>query len=496
MNLTHQNSRILFGLKVKQIRQRRDMSFKDLSKATGLSVSYLNEIEKGKKSPKPDKIQTLATALGTSYEDLTSNDLSGALSAVGKLLHSNFLNELPLDLFGIDLAKVVEIIANAPVRVGAFISTMVELSRSYAFKEENFYFNAVRAYQELHYNYFEDIEQQIATFIESSQLPSDRPVPVNLLARLLKKQFGYRIVETELTEYPELQHLRSVYLPEKKTLYLNPQMNEKQKALQLGKELAYNYLKLEERIYTSSFLRVKNFQTVLHNLMAGYFAVGILVHRDRILQDLTYIFEQPTWENANLLQLLMKYDVSPEVLFQRFNLLPRHFGMSKLFFIRVIHDPKTDFFEIDKELHLNRQHEPHANSLEEHYCRRWLSIGLLKDLADTDAVGIDRVKTGVQLSRYTSTDDEYFCVTVARPAYFPSKNNVSVTIGLLVDKDLREKVRFLDDPKIPARRVGVTCERCPLTDCRERAAPPVVLQRRQAKTNVESALERLSRGPE
>ncbi|MEL6358275.1 MAG: helix-turn-helix transcriptional regulator, partial [Bacteroidota bacterium] len=42
------NERIIFGLKVKQLRQGQGKSFADLAAATGMSVSYLNEIEKGK----------------------------------------------------------------------------------------------------------------------------------------------------------------------------------------------------------------------------------------------------------------------------------------------------------------------------------------------------------------------------------------------------------------------------------------------------------------
>ncbi|RMD75660.1 MAG: XRE family transcriptional regulator, partial [Bacteroidetes bacterium] len=39
--------RIIFGLKVKQARLERNLSFQELAARTGMSVSYLNEIEKG-----------------------------------------------------------------------------------------------------------------------------------------------------------------------------------------------------------------------------------------------------------------------------------------------------------------------------------------------------------------------------------------------------------------------------------------------------------------
>lgn len=492
MNITNQNSRIIFGLKVKQLRMQQKRSFADLSKAANLSVSYLNEIEKGKKSPKSDKITTLASALGTTYEDLVSPILTGKLAAVGELLHSNFLNELPLDLFGIELSKVIEIIANSPLRVGAFISTLVELSRNFALKEENFYFHAVRAYQELHYDYFEDIEASVEKFIAKYKLPTNRAVPVNLLANILKKQFGYEIEENDLADYPELNHLRSIYIPRKNKLILNAQLNEKQKSLQLGKELAYQYLKLKERINTSSFFKVHNFQTVLNNFIAGYFAVGLLVNKNAFQKDLKYFFEQPKWEKSYLLKLLLKYDVSPEVLFQRFNIVPQDFKMSKLFFLRMIHDPSTDSFQIDKELHLNRQHEPHANGLDEHYCRRWLSINQLKKLANNiEAAGQPEV--GIQFSKYTNTEDEYICFTIARPAYFPSNKNVSVTIGLIVDDDLRGKIKFLADPAIPKKQVSVTCERCPIMDCKERVMPPIAIEKREKKLKMEESLRKLMR---
>ncbi|MEM1124673.1 MAG: DNA-binding protein, partial [Bacteroidota bacterium] len=149
--------------------------------------------------------------------------------------------------------------------------------------------------------------------------------------------------------------------------------------------------------------------------------------------------------------------------------------------------------QIDKELHLNRQHEPHANNLEEHYCRRWLSISQLKQLAD-NAQTSGQVEVGVQLSKYTETEEEYFCITIARPAYFPFKKNVSVTIGLLADRQLREQISFLNDPAIPQKKVSVTCERCPISNCAERAAPPVAIQKRGRKTEMEAALERLTKG--
>ncbi len=493
MTIKSPNHRIIFGLKVKQLRLEKNLSFAELSEKAGMSISYLNEIEKGKKYPKADKIRILAGALDVTSEDLTSTELTKGLAPVGELLRSNFLNELPLDLFGIELSKVVEIIANAPMRVGAFISTLVELARNYALREENFYHGAMRAFQELNYNYFENIEQSVQDFAERFQLDTSATVDSARLAKILEEEFGYEIVENGLADYPELQSLRSVYIEKNQRLLLNGELTPIQRAFQFGKELGFNQLQLKDRSNASSLLRVNSFDEVLSHYKASYFAVALLINRERFLDDLRHFFALPKWDGEAFLGLLKKYNASPEMLFQRLtNLIPRYFGMRKLFFLRITHESEIDNFQINKELHLNRQHHPHGNGIFEHYCRRWLSLSLLKDLHDIQKGG-KYVGTivGAQRSRYHGTEDEYLCLTLARPATPTPDLNVSVTIGILIDDELRRKIRFLDDPSISLREVNNTCQRCPIENCQERAVPASIIAKRQQRKSMLESLKKL-----
>ena len=495
MSTKTQNERILFGLKVKQLRQAQGLSFADLSRTSRLSVSYLNEIEKGKKYPKEDKLKSLAEALGVGHEQLASTELSKSLAPVGELLQSNFLNELPLDLFGIELSKVVEIIANAPVRVGAFISTLLELSRNYALKEENFYFGALRAYLELHNNYFEDLEEAVENFIRQYGIAPGRPINGGRLKQILEEHFGYEIVEDGLDEYPELLKLRSVYLPGNKRLLLNSKLTPNQRAFQFGKELGFNFLDIQERANTSSLLRGRAFEEVINHSKAIYFSVALHIPRAPFIKDVRAFFEKDRWDGEAFLSIMKQYDATPEMFYHRLtNILPRFFGMNKLFFLRFIHDPAQDTFEIDKELHLSRRHHPHGNGLFEHYCRRWVSLSLLKDLHQMQQEG-KYVDTFVraQRSRYIGTEDEYLCLTIARPAYPLPNRNVSVTIGLLMNDEMRQKIAFYEDPAIQFREVNKTCERCPVTDCKERAAPPTVIDKRDEWKRIQARLAELNR---
>jgi hypothetical protein len=489
-----QQQRIIFGLKIRQFRQEKGWNFEELSSQTGISISYLNEIEKGKKYPQAEYRKRLAEVLGVSQEFLTSPELTKAFAPLGDLLRSKFLNDLPLDLFGIGMQPIVEIIASDPAKVNAFISALLEVARVYSLREENFYFAALRAYQELRNNYFEEIEAVADDFVRQHALPADGGVPSETLARLLKTEYGCSIEEEALAQHPTLAGLRSVFNPHARRISLNGRLSERQRAFQLAKELGFNALGLSERPLASNFLRVNSFEEVLNNYKAAYFAVAILVNREAFVRDIGAFFRQEKWRGESLLEMMAKYQASPEVLFQRFNVLARDFGLDKVFFLRFIHDLDRDGFDMDKELHLNRRHQPHATGLGEHYCRRWLSLTLLRELqARQRATGDAALQcAGVQRATFLDTGEEYLCIALAKPAYPTPNRNVSVTLGVLLDDHAKRTIRFWDDPAIERITVNVTCERCALQPCAERAAPPKIVTRREERRKMQEALNLLT----
>ncbi len=489
------SEKIIFGLKVKQLRQKKQLSFSELSEKASLSVSYLNEIEKGKKYPKEDKIRALAQALSISYEELTNLELHENLAPVAALIRSNFLNELPLDLFGIELSKVVEIIANAPKRVGAFISTLLELSRNYSLAEEHFYFGALRSYLEMHNNYFEELENAVEAFCEEHQIEKSRPIEESQLAAILLREYDYEIIDDGLEAYPDLKGLRSVFLPQKKQLLLNGQLHSYQRVFEMGKEIAFNYLKLKERAFSSSILKARAFEEVLNHSKAIYFSVALHIPRDPFIQQLQEFFQKPKWDGEAFLGIMKQYEASPEMFYHRLtNILPEYFEMNKLFFLRFVHELEEDSFTMDKELHLNKRHHPHGNGLSEHYCRRWGAISLAQDLYQLQKEGkyVDLIARA-QRSKYLGTEDEYLCFTIARPSYPAPNKNVSVTIGLLINSQLEKSINFLSDPSIPTRVVNTTCERCALKDCQERAEQPHITNKKVRIQQMQNRLNLLTK---
>lgn len=492
--MNKQYQRIIFGLKVKELRIAKKLSFSQLSKDTGMSISYLNEIEKGKKYPKEDKISILAKTFDIEEGKLTSYEMNSAMLHVGDLLRSNFLNELPLDLFGIDMQKVVEIISKAPARVGAFISTLVELSRNYALQEDNFYFGAMRAYQELHYNYFEDIEEELIAFKKEHHLKTDK-VSAADLEKILLEKYGCKVEKGTLSNYKELGNVHSVYVKKQNKLLVHADVNEAQLSMLIGRELGYRYLGLKDRPYFAPLRYPESFEPVLSNFKATYFATAMMMNKDAIAKAVEKFSSREKWDSDALAKIIQGYNVTPEMAVHRLtNILPKYFQLKQLFFIRVRTAPGSEKYTIDKVLHLNQRHHPHSNKIHEHYCRRWISVDVLKEMHALRSSSEAKMLVRVQRSRYFGTEDEYMTISVGIPKGPLQEKDISVTFGILMDDWLKKVVGYTSDPNIPHQIVNKTCERCSIMDCKDRAAEPYVFRQKEEWTATHNTLKKIMKG--
>ncbi len=495
MNISEDNVKIIFGLKMKQLRTERKLSLTELSKTSGLSVSYLNEIEKGKKYPKSGKILAIGNALGVSYDELVSLKLDNKLAPIGKLLRSRFFEEFPLEIFGIELSKLIEIVSKAPTKVSAFISTLTELSRNFSVSTEHFYRMALRAYQELHGNYFEELEKAAESFSSQFNLEERAGTLADKLEKIVTQEYGYIIDYEEIGRREKLQQFRFLVLDtNEKRLFVNPALDDSQRAFVLARQVGFNFLSLKEHALSSPWLKVESFDQVLSNFRASYFAGALIIKRGELLNDLNEFMKMPTWDGEKLVDLLNKYSSSPDTFMQRFtNILTQYFNIKNLFFLRIHQPQGKDYYKITKELHFGQVHAPHGNELEQHYCRRWMAIRVLDDIERKRKNGSDeRQVAGIQRSRFYGSDAEYLVISLGRTMLSQKNTNYSVAIGFTLNKDLKKRIRFWQDPGIPSDEVNVTCERCPITNCKERVAEPVLLHQEENHLLVRKAIEELT----
>jgi hypothetical protein len=69
---------------------------------------------------------------------MVSLKLDNNLAPIGEILKSGILKEIPLDLC-IQENDLIDIIANAPAKVNAFISTIIEIAQHYNLTRESFF---------------------------------------------------------------------------------------------------------------------------------------------------------------------------------------------------------------------------------------------------------------------------------------------------------------------------------------------------------------------
>ncbi len=482
--------KLIFGLKLKQVRTDRELSLFGLSKLSGLSKSYLNEIEKGKKYPKPDKISILSECLEVPYDELVSLKLDKNLAPIGEILQSKILKEIPLELFGIQESTLIDIVSNAPIKVTAFISTIIEIAKNYNFSKESFYLASVRSYQEANNNYFEDLEHAVIGFAKHYHVDLSKPIQSDELEDILIEVYGYTINDSEISNYDALENLRSVFVPKSKTLLLSKDIDDAQKAFIYAKEIAYNYLEIEERLYTFSWIKFDNFDQVLNNFYASYFAGALVIPRKQLVSDLKQLFSKSTFKIKDFESIFNNYNASPESVYQRMtNILPKDFNLKNLFFLRFSHRKDSKRYDLNKELHLSKKQSPHANETNEHYCRRWISLKVLNQADPSKA----NHYSDIQLSNYPDENSSYLVLSTATPDPFKSNTYRSISIGILSDNQSRKKITFLQSKPPKPVDVGVTCERCSIKDCDVRQVEPKVLKRSEKDKTIAATVSELQK---
>ncbi len=481
--------KLIFGLKLKQLRTDKELSLFGLSKLSGLSKSYLNEIEKGKKYPKPDKIALLSEHLDIPYDDLVSLKLDKNLAPIGEILQSKLLKEIPLELFGIQESTLIDIISNAPIKVTAFISTIIEIAKNYNFSKESFYLASVRSFQEANNNFFEDLEQSVVTFSKTYQIDLSQRINTQELEDILTEEYGYTINNEELEAHTELENLRSIYVPNSKTLLITKSIDDAQRAFIYAKELAYNYLDIKERLYTFSWIAFDHFDEVLHNFYASYFAGALVIPRQSFVGSVSTLFAKKKFGSKDFQTLLSKYNASPESIYQRLtNILPKDFNLKNLFFLRFSYQNNSNTYVLNKELHLTKHQSPRANENNLHYCQRWVSIKVLNAISTQGS----EHEFDMQISNYPSEQKQYLVLASATADPFKTDCYRSISIGIELNTQLHRKVNFLNQKTLKTVDVGVTCEHCAIKDCDVRQAQASALKAKYKEAKTADIVERIS----
>ena len=502
MEINSESLRFILGIKLKQFRQEKGLSLKDLSGKTGLSVSYLSEIEKGKKYPKPEKIILLAHGLGRSFDELVSLQLEDDNNPVTALLNSPVFNEFPLQQFGITLTDIFDLVTNTPSKAGAFVRTLLEIGRNYDMEVEHFLLASLRSYQKMHMNYFEELEEAASDFRgeyqdKLAQNQNKSGITKEFLEEVLEQRFNVKVIYEDLSGQPGLESLRSIWVdgPVEKVV-VNAKLTNQQRTFALAREIGYRYMNLKDRPATSSWMKVESFDMVYNNFKVSYFAGAVILPESLLKPELTELLGQERWDSDRFVAMMNQYNATPEMFLHRLSqLIPHIFKLKRLHYLRLQNEGGVDSFHLTKELNTTNIFVPRGIGPNEHHCRRWVSISLLHELGEQQKQGKQpNVLVAAQRSKFMASGEEFFNIAIARPLSLDNLNS-GMTLGFQIDEPFKSKVKFWNDPEVPQMNVNETCERCPLGEldgqpkCESRIAPPSILQRRDSQKQREANLK-------
>jgi len=168
----------------------------------------------------------LAEGLGVEYDDLVSISMTGRLGQISELFFSSsVLGSFPFQLFGITFENVMELFTASPKKAAALISTLMEISRAYDMNVEQFFLASLRAYQEMHNNYFEEVEELAEKFALEQKWTRLSPPTREELIETLHHLHSVDARVADFSVYPELTDQRFIFLPGKPSqLLLNNQL--------------------------------------------------------------------------------------------------------------------------------------------------------------------------------------------------------------------------------------------------------------------------------
>jgi transcriptional regulator with XRE-family HTH domain len=480
----------ILGMKINQLRLEKSYSLKQLSQASGLSLSYISEIEKGKKYPKPDKLFKLAQALDTSYDELVSLKIEESNNPVASILNSPFLNDLPLKELGVSISDIFEMANNTPSKASAFVQTLLEIGRNYDMQVEHFLLASLRSYQKMHSNYFPKLEAKAKKFLEVEVKKNE--ITPSFLEQTLLNDYDVLVTYQDLSLHPELQSLRSIWVDGKnQKIIINKKLNKSQKVFELGKEIYYRTNSIKLRPKSSTWMQVKSFEQVLNNFKASYFAGALLLPEAPLVKTIKEFLRSKFWDSNKFKNIIASYSTTPEMFQYRLSqLLPHFFNLKQMHYMRVQNVPGEKRFHMTKELNTTHVFVPKGVGRHEHHCRRWVSIQLLKKLAKKQKAGKNpELLVSAQRSDFGGQEGTFFNIAIARPLSIDQNKNSCMTLGFRIDDEFKNKHAFWNDDNVPVVRVNETCERCPLSaqECSQRVASPSILNKqREIEEKTES----------
>ena len=456
---------INIGSKIKKERRSKGLSQSILSKNLGISASYLNLLESGRRTITVPLLIKIGNELGISLKDLTVESNKRILSDVMEVLSNEMFEDLDITNH-----ETNEFISNNPNIAKALLS----LNDSYKSLREDTqnrleiidFHSTIKEKKStrLPVEIVSDFLQENKNYFDSLEKKSES------IRSILDLSFGQRIGEIELkfTKYleeyydvevkiiPPEKDQKSVkkYDEQKNILYLSEMLTYSSRNFHLAYQIAFfegqkliDIIIKENKFYSNEVI------PLLKISLLNYFAASLLMPYVEFLNAAKkYKYD---------IEILMHhFAVSFEQATHRLTNLQRPGNEGVPF-----HFLKTDIAgNVSKRFSLSGIHIPrHGGS-----CPRW----------NVYIAFLNPGKIHPQISRMPD-GKIYFCIARAFEKGIEKHGmpRSFVSIGLGCDMRYAKELTYSDGIDLQNKNnetpIGVSCRICPRVDCQQRAFPPI-----------------------
>ena len=447
------------GFKIKNERRKQGISQAQLSEKLGISSSYLNLIESGKRNVNVDLLLKTSEILNIELKDLSKKENANLYHDVLDLLGDNIFEDLDITNLEVkDLANNSPLVAKALIRLGDFYKKENKeiYSKVESISEDNitnykstFPGEAVSDFLQQHNNYFEEIEDY-ATDVFRSVNTNNRTRHV-LLVDYLKKKHKIEVVDVVPSEKENFakkfdQNQNKLFLSdyltlETKKLFIASQIVQLEAMNLINKQLA-DYAFQNEESKTLTTIALINYTAAAILMPYELFYTECLKHRYD-LELIQHTFATSFEQVAHRVTCLQN---------------PKMKGIP-------FHMLRVDIAgNLSKRLSLSGIQIPRYGGA----CPRW----------NIHSAFVTPGKIHAALSKMTD-GERYVCIarTIEKGIGRHGVHRSMVSIGLGCQAKYAKDFVYSDQLNLKDEKaaipIGVNCRTCTRLDCQQRAFPPL-----------------------
>jgi len=451
------------GSRIRKERRSKGHSQSDLSKRLGISASYLNLLESGRRTITVPLLIKIGNELGLSLKDLTIEGNKRLLSDVMDALSHDMFEDLDVTNY-----ETTEFISNNPNLAKALLilndkykNLREDMQNHFEKIDLELAFNEIKStrlpveivsdFIQEHKNYFDSLESKAKSIRKKINFEEGhRTIGYTLIQYLLNTHdVTVKVVSSEKDE-----KLVRRYEKDNKTLFLSEMITYSSKNFHLAYQIAF-FEGLEEinQILDNNKISTPDVINLLKISLLNYLASAILMPYD------------------DFLSIAKKYRYDVE-------LLMHHFATS---FEQVTHrltnlqQPGNEgvpfhFLKVDNAGNVSKRFSLSGIHIPRHggACPRWNVYSAFSHPG----------KINTQISRMPD-GKVYFCIARAFEKGIEKYGAIKsfVSIGLGCDMRYTKELTYADGIDLQNKKletpIGISCRICPRENCEQRAFPPV-----------------------